>query len=544
MTTACRRRRLEGKKMKKRFLSLVLALTFVLCGAATLASCGETSTLDYGKMDLSGYITLGDYLNLTVDAAKVDEITAESLAEEIMKLRVQNATAKMITDRAVLETDTIKFTYELKKGDDTYETAKTQDKYDISVDGVSETATLDINKKAFGDQLVGMTLDTAKEITVGENTYRVTVVGIYDYHKTNALKEDGTTEEAAKLTEKSIVSVTFTKTVDGVAEPERTEPRVNFANVGKSTHDWYQSDFINALIGKKVGETVTVETKNAKFEIKINYIYEQVTEPAPEDLELVGKALGYTTALKKETNESDADFEARKATERLEFISKKMKLAETLKKGESESDADFDARVFKTYSEWLEKTLKEDREEQLYINKVNAVWTKAIENAKVLKYVKKNLKNYVKETIDNLNTDYYNNESMYEMYESYGITGYYKHYESLGDFIADNTDYSKDNYESEIEKKAEEVAKEAMVLYAIAKKENVTVSDEEYKARIAEYAEDAGYEDTTKDGVTTTATEAFLAAYANYYTEEQLREAVLWEKVVAKLAEGATVNYK
>lgn len=530
--------------MKKRILSLVLALTFVLCGAATLASCGETSTLDYAKMDLGDYITLGDYLNLTVDAAKVDEITAESLAEEIMKLRVQNATAKMITDRAVLATDTIKFTYELKKGDDTYETAKTQDKYDISVDGVSTTSTIDINKKEFGDQLAGMTLDTAKEITVGENTYRVTVVGIYDFHKTHELAEDGTTEEAAKLTEKSIVSITFTKTVNGSAEPERTEDRVNFASVGKLTHDWYQSDFINALIGKKVGETVVIETKDAKFDVKINYIYAQVTEPAPEDLELVAKALAYTTALKKETNESDADFEARKATERLEYISKKMKLAETLKKGENESDADFDARVFKTYSEYLEKTLKENREDQIYINKVNAVWTKAIENAKVIKYSEKHLKNYVKETIDNLNTDYYQNESMYEMYESYGITGYYKHYETLGDFIADNTDYSKDNYESEIEKKAEEVAKEAMVLYAIAKKDNIIVSDEEYKARIAEYAEDAGYEDTTKDGVTTTATEAFLAAYASYYTEDQLREAVLWEKVVAKLVEGATVNFK
>ena len=542
--------------MKKRILCAVLALTFIMGSALGLASCGKTSTLDYADMDLSEYIKLGDYKNLTVDAAKVDEITPEKLAEEIMKLRVKYATAKLITDRAVKADDTIKFSYAVKTvgedGKPVLSNEKTQDKYDISVDGVSTTATAHINKKEFGDALVGKELNVPFDVTISEKSgeetvetvYEVTVLTIYDYHKTTDLKEDGTTTEAV-LGDNSIVSITFTKTADGVAEPERTEDRVNFANVGKLTQDWYQTDFINALIEKKVGETVSIEIKDAKFDVKINYIYGQVTEPAPEDEELIGKAFGFTTELKKETDETEDAFNARVDAERLEFISKKMKLEENLKKGEEETDEAFSERAFKAYTEYLDKTLKEDREEQLHINRVNAVWKKAIENATVLKFHKKNLKNYVKETIDNLNTDYYTNEQYYELYEGYGITGYYKHYETLGDYIADNTDYSKDNYKAEIEKKAEEVAKEAMVLYAIVKAENITVSDDEYKARIAEYAEKAGYEDTTDDdGKTTTATEAFLAAYASYYTEEQLREAVLWEKVVESLLEGATVNLK
>lgn len=547
--------------MKKRILCAVFALIFVIGCASGLVSCGETSTLDYADMDLSDYITLGQYTGLTVDAAKVDEITPEKLEEEITKLLVANATGKLITERdgapaTVKADDTIKFSYAVKTtdadGNPKLETAKTEDLYDISEEGTSTTATVHINKKEFGDQLIGATLDKPFDVTIteksGEETvttvYEVTVLAIYEYHKTKDLGEDGEYTDAV-LGENSIVSITFKKTVGEEVVEERTENRVNFKNVGKFEHDWYKTDFINALIKKKVGETVTIEIADAKFEVTINYIYEPELEPAKGSVVIVGTALGFV-AGKKETSETQEAYDARVIKERLEYISKKMKCETTLAKGEEETDEAFDARVFELYTAHLDKTLKEDREEQLLVNKINAVWKAAVANTTVKKYSEKNLENYVKETLDNLNTLYQQNEQYYQMYEQYGITGYYKHYETLGDYIAANTDYSKENYKAEIEKKAEEIATEAMTLYAIADELGITVTDEIFKARIAEYAEDAEYEDTTADdGTVTSAADAFLAdAIKSGYTEEQIRAAILWEQVALKLTESATVNFK
>ncbi len=107
-------------------------------------------------------------------------------------------------------------------------------------------------------------------------------------------------------------------------------------------------------------------------------------------------------------------------------------------------------------------------------------------------------------------------------YYAYEMESYYQQYASmfgyeLADFLAANG-MTEEKYNEDKKSYAEDRTAQELVLNAIIKAENMQITDEEYKAGIATYVEEYGYESE----------EEFL----QYATEEQIKESLIWEKAV------------
>jgi trigger factor len=94
--------------MKKIISFLLLAVLLV-----SLASCGGAKPLDLAKTDLSEYVTLGDYLGITVEVEAPKEVTDEDVQAVVDELLEKNAVnnTEEITDRPVAEGDTVNIDY-------------------------------------------------------------------------------------------------------------------------------------------------------------------------------------------------------------------------------------------------------------------------------------------------------------------------------------------------------------------------------------------------------------------------------------------------
>lgn len=86
---------------------LLIALAF------SFASCGKVEPLDLANTDLSGYVTLGDYLGVTVEMDAKKEATDADVKAVADKLLESKATKEKldITDRAVADGDTVNIDY-------------------------------------------------------------------------------------------------------------------------------------------------------------------------------------------------------------------------------------------------------------------------------------------------------------------------------------------------------------------------------------------------------------------------------------------------
>lgn len=144
---------------------------------------------------------------------------------------------------------------------------------------------------------------------------------------------------------------------------------------------------------------------------------------------------------------------------------------------------------------------------------ITLAWKYVSENSKILKYPQ-------------TETD--------EMYNSYLAS--YEDYakaesQSLEEYVLAAGD-TVEAFENHLQEMAENDVKEEMLLYYIARCENITVSDEEYHDAMMEMA--AGYEISDED----TAKEIV----ASQYGEDRFREMVRFNKVYAFLGESANVD--
>ena len=98
---------------------------------------------------------------------------------------------------------------------------------------------------------------------------------------------------------------------------------------------------------------------------------------------------------------------------------------------------------------------------------------------------------------------------------------------SLDDYLK-NYGMTQDEFNEQIQPVAEEALGEEMTLLAIAKEENIEVSDEEYEAGLARYAEAQGMDDPSK--------------LEEAYGENYIKNSLLQEKVLEFLYENATIE--
>lgn len=131
----------------------------------------------------------------------------------------------------------------------------------------------------------------------------------------------------------------------------------------------------------------------------------------------------------------------------------------------------------KEYKEEVKEKLKEKKEKD-YDNGISqAAWQKVLDNTEIKKYPE----DEVKEIADSLIDQY---KSTAEYYE--------QEYEA---FIQEQMGYSVDEFEKQVNDAAKASIKQSMVTKAIADKEKIKLSDDEYKKQLKQMASDYGYED-------------------------------------------------
>ncbi|MBN7772809.1 trigger factor [Clostridium aminobutyricum] len=224
----------------------------------------------------------------------------------------------------------------------------------------------------------------------------------------------------------------------------------------------YIDGFDDGVIGMKVGETKTL---NLQF---------------PEDYwgkEVAGKPVDFTVTLNSITVSNVPEYN-------IDFV-----------KANSKS----------TTLEEYEKSVKEDLLAQKEANAKqqmqNSVWNTVVDNAKVLKYPDKELKD-IKETI----------KTQYEPYaEQYGM--------EYADFMEQMLGMTEDEY-------AKTIVHQEMVIYSIARKEGITINDSEYDKLLKDYMKE---QNITSDKEFKA---QYGASFEEYVGKANLMKSFMMEKVL------------
>lgn len=125
------------------------------------------------------------------------------------------------------------------------------------------------------------------------------------------------------------------------------------------------------------------------------------------------------------------------------------------------------------YKAAVKKGLEDDLAEYVLSKKEEAVWEAVTADIKINSYPKEDLDKMI-ETIK----DYRE-----QMYSYYGAT--------VEDYLS-QSGKTQEKYEEEIEEEAKQVLADRMTAENIAEEENITVSDEEFDAKVEEYMESSG----------------------------------------------------
>lgn len=152
----------------------------------------------------------------------------------------------------------------------------------------------------------------------------------------------------------------------------------------------------------------------------------------------------------------------------------------------------------KEYTDY--ETIEEYKTETREILKENYIWNKVLENSAVKSYPKKYVEKYYNNMIDN--------------YSSYAIQYGY----TLEQFLSQSTGQTIEDFLKEAAEYAKSQVKQEMFMYAIARAENISIGDDEYKEKSTEFAEKFGF--------------ASVPEMEKAYTKETVRTNMLMEKVI------------
>lgn len=278
----------------------------------------------------------------------------------------------------------------------------------------------------------------------------------YDTYETSVpdvkITEDDIDEEIqARLEDKA---TTETVTEGTVEEGDTVKISFKGTLADGTTEDGMQSDgytltlgsggmiegFEEGLYGATIGETVTLDL--------------QFPDPYENNEELSGQ---------------DVTFE-------VTVLSKDTKVVPEL--DESFIKENSDVSTEEEYREYVKGQLEQDEyDNQLYDLK-NSIYTKIVEETEVLQYPEAE----VEEQVELLDSDYRN------MAENYG-------YDDWEDFLSEYFGIDQAEYDEEIRVYAESIIKQEMIIYAIAEKEGIEVTEEEYQDYMNEMLTSSGFED-------------------------------------------------
>ena len=173
------------------------------------------------------------------------------------------------------------------------------------------------------------------------------------------------------------------------------------------------------------------------------------------------------------------------------------------------ADSIVEGMTAEAYQESVRQDLEDQAKESQKTEAEQKLLQAVYDNATINGYPEENLQYTMKRA-----TDYYEwLASMYGM--------------SLDDYLT-NYGMTQDEFKEQLQPVAEEALGEEMTLLAIAKEENIEVSDQEYQDGLARYAETQGLDDPSK--------------LEESYGENYIRNSLLQEKVLEFLYENATIE--
>ena len=242
--------------------------------------------------------------------------------------------------------------------------------------------------------------------------------------------------------------------------------------------------FVEGLIGKNVGETVTL---NLKF---------------PDDYgktDLQGKAVEFKVTINSKKKISVPKLNT-------EFVKKNSKFT-----------------TVKEYKEGVKKELLNQKQKSIDSTVKQELWSRIIDKSKAKKYPEKEL-NEAMSQANKLEESYKAQAQNYGMeWETYLKT-------------VMRTD--KKGFEKLKQEYAKNIVFNRMVMYSIARSENISLSNREYKKEILKILEDNGYDEESFK-------KAFGKDIETYADEQNWRQKVLFDKVLDKvMKDGKKVSQK
>lgn len=161
------------------------------------------------------------------------------------------------------------------------------------------------------------------------------------------------------------------------------------------------------------------------------------------------------------------------------------------------------------YKAGIRKDLEDSLAEYIQSQKEDAAWTLIMADVKVNRYPKKDLEKMIEDV-----GEY--REYNYQYYYGVTVEQYLK-----------QTGGTREDYDNSVEEEAKDVLANRMVMKSIADKENITISEEEFDAKVEEYMELSGSK--TKE-------ELFEQA-----PEEEIRNELLADKVKAFVVDNCNM---
>lgn len=168
------------------------------------------------------------------------------------------------------------------------------------------------------------------------------------------------------------------------------------------------------------------------------------------------------------------------------------------------------------YKSYIRGQLEESNEKTAVNNRRSAIWSALISNCAVKKYDEEEIKNYVLEYKDYVSG---------MVSSSYGM--------SFDDYLSASGLEAKDFKETAVTN-AKAAAKEQLVLDAIAEKEGITVSDEEYQEYLKEYMDGMGV--TSEDELWSNFESQ---GYVKEDVEKSMKDSIIANKVIEFLEKTA-----
>jgi trigger factor len=350
--------------------------------------------------------------------------------------------------------------------DSTAEVTVTEAPADTDEDTGAEAPVVEAPVKEAYEVSDYITLGEYKGLPVTYTKLEVTDADIDEAIKAD-LEENAKDEEVTDraVQEGDTVNIDYEGLKDGVAFEGGTAQGTDL-NIGSNS---FIEGFEEGLIGAKVGDELSLD----------------LTFPADYgQADLAGKAVVF----------------------KVKVNSIKVSVVPELTEAFVKDNTDYESIA--AYKEGTRTELAKANEETMKNEKIKNLITTIVDSSKISSYPQSVVDYYA-----------YEMESYYQQYAS--MFGY-----ELADFLAANG-MTEEKYAAEKKSYAEDRTAQELVLNAIIKAENMQVTDEEYKAGVANYIEEYGY--------------ASEEEFFQYATEEQIKESLIWEKAVDFILEKSVI---